>query len=964
MKKIIAIVILLLFITLSVAGVVSANSFRDELAAQQANVTAFCSDLAIRGMKITPDLDIVTSVSLEEVTLSYGEQIDVVIEVPSTGDYHIVFHYYPLNLSFEQNTINLLVNGELPMAEAEQVNLPNRFVFTDHTIRLNRRNVQIYPAQEMLRMWETWKLRTGNAIPGTCFLTLHLPAGSNRLSIIQTEGSMMLGEVSLLHASPLPSHQEYLTNFPQSDANDVIILEAEQFYYKNRDAIAIHNDSRTSVSPFSSSEVLFNAINPTTFGEGGDRLVYFIEITAAGFYNIGIRGNMPNRAALAAIATVTINDLMPIFMDIEINGQIPFAEFHNRKIDYDMQIRNIMFDDTPVFLTEGIHKIAFVINDSIYGIYANRVQELAAQVNEFSLALLRITGNNQDRNREWELDNYLPGLVTMMESWVAELEDIKATLLTFTDGRNNEVIQGMDMAIANIERLMEEPNTAPFRMSLITQGPNSTFQALQRAVIQLNMQSFTLDQIIVAGVDSKPEELPMIRQNIAFNMIESVRMLVHHEDPPPAPRDDPNTIDVWIRQSQQHFDVASNIINSHFVAETKVNVNLVMITDQQALALANAAGKQPDVILGLDSWYVQELAQRGALSNLRQFPGAQDLIETQSPGALLQMILDDQLFGLLEIQHFSMMYYRTDILDAFGLAVPQTWDDVLLMLPALQRNGMNFYTPLASTSALKAWPATMPFYALFGAEVYPEDGMGSLIGSQEGLEAMRFMTDLFMIYGMPMQVGSFFYDFRAGRLPIGIDGFNVYILLRHSAPEMEGLWNIAPIPGKMNEEGVIERWTTGGGGAVSIFKRSQKQEIAWEFVRWWLSDETQILHMQTLQSTYGPEFLWHSGNVNALTQMPIPQRHLAVIAEQIQWIKEAPRIPGGYTNEREVSNAFTRIVYSGYDVKTAVDNAVIRANREILRRMEEFGYVDQQGNILRPFRVPSIGDVERWRNEQ
>jgi hypothetical protein len=97
--------------------------------------------------------------------------------------------------------------------------------------------------------------------------------------------------------------------------------------------------------------------------------------------------------------------------------------------------------------------------------------------------------------------------------------------------------------------------------------------------------------------------------------------------------------------------------------------------------------------------------------------------------------------------------------------------------------------------------------------------------------------------------------------------------------------------------------------------------------------------------------------------MPVEEADLRVIMEQVPWVKEAPKIPGGYFTEREVSNAWNRIVFDDVDVRTAVDDAVMISNREITRKLEEFGYMED-GVMVRPYQVPTIEDVERWLRDE
>ena len=77
---------------------------------------------------------------------------------------------------------------------------------------------------------------------------------------------------------------------------------------------------------------------------------------------------------------------------------------------------------------------------------------------------------------------------------------------------------------------------------------------------------------------------------------------------------------------------------------------------------------------------------------------------------------------------------------------------------------------------------------------------------------------------------------------------------------------------------------------------------------------------------------------------------------------EASRIPGAYMVEREISNAWISIIYNDVNPRIALDQAVKTANREILYRMEEFGYVED-GEVLKPYIVPTIYNIEYWLKE-
>jgi len=120
-----------------------------------------------------------------------------------------------------------------------------------------------------------------------------------------------------------------------------------------------------------------------------------------------------------------------------------------------------------------------------------------------------------------------------------------------------------------------------------------------------------------------------------------------------------------------------------------------------------------------------------------------------------------------------------------------------------------------------------------------------------------------------------------------------------------------------------------------------------------------VAFQQELIMNYGLEYLWNSANLEAFKYSPIPEEHRAVILEQWQWLQEPVKLPGSYMQERELSNVWNRIVFDGANPRVAIDTSVTLINREIVRKMTEFGYI-RDGVRVRAVTVPSIEMVERW----
>jgi ABC-type glycerol-3-phosphate transport system substrate-binding protein len=428
-----------------------------------------------------------------------------------------------------------------------------------------------------------------------------------------------------------------------------------------------------------------------------------------------------------------------------------------------------------------------------------------------------------------------------------------------------------------------------------------------------------------------------------------------------SPVDD-EALQVWVNRPRQHVMLMQQLANQEFTAKTGIKVSLSLMPNEQKLILANASGKSPDVAMGVNEKFPYELALRGALTDFSQFPDVNRVLKQFAPGAMMPFMFDGGIYALPETQNFWVLYYRKDILDALKLKVPDTWDDVIEMLPALQRYGMNFYVPLADANALKSFSMTAPFIYQQGGELFSPDGTRTAIDSEEALKGFKLMTNIFTVYDMPLQVPSFYNHFRDGVLPIGISNFNTYVELTTAAPELAGWWKIAPYPGIKNDQGEVVRWAPGTGQGIVAFRDSGKQAQAWEFIKWWTSAEVQAEFGNMIETLYGPAYRWNSANLQAFSQLPWPKEDLNVILEQWKWLKDIPHVPGDYMLDRELSNAWNKVVFDGENQRKAIEDAVVLARREIVKKLEEFGYM-QEGQTLKTLKIPTIEEINKARGE-
>ena len=149
------------------------------------------------------------------------------------------------------------------------------------------------------------------------------------------------------------------------------------------------------------------------------------------------------------------------------------------------------------------------------------------------------------------------------------------------------------------------------------------------------------------------------------------------------------------------------------------------------------------------------------------------------------------------------MIYRKDILDALNLEVPETWDDLVGIIPYLEADNMSVY--LASNEYLTLGggtsSTTVPVNSIFlsmlyqqGYELYNESHTLSLMDQVDHMMVFKNWTEYYTNQGLNYSV-NLSTRFRKGEIPLAVVDYTYVNTLNVSAPEISGKWSIAKIPG-------------------------------------------------------------------------------------------------------------------------------------------------------------------------
>lgn len=290
------------------------------------------------------------------------------------------------------------------------------------------------------------------------------------------------------------------------------------------------------------------------------------------------------------------------------------------------------------------------------------------------------------------------------------------------------------------------------------------------------------------------------------------------------------------------------------------------------------------------------------------------------------------------------MFYRTDIFDELGLTYPNTWDDVIRMIPDLQKHNLEFYLPVPITQGSVV---NLPPNPIFSTMFYQNDGEFYINGNKEsgfnsglGPQIFETWTRFYTDYSFPVEA-NFANRFRSGQMPIGITYYNTYNTLSVFAPEIRGKWDFVPVPGTVVSDGnggtFIRRDTVSTGTGAIILEQSKKKDASWEYLKWWTSTETQVQFGREMEGILGAAARYPTANVTAMSMLPWTVNEYSKLSAQWDEVRGIPEVPGGYMTGRHLDNAFRLVYEDKSNPRETIYDYVQTINEEIAKKRREFG---------------------------
>ncbi len=879
--------------------------------------------------------------------VSAGDKVQIEVDAPQDGLYYAKLDYLSYDDSILPVKASMSVDGEFPFYESRNLEFDTTWKLSDEP-SYDRYDNETVTVPKKVIQWEE-KYIKDSSYRHSEPLKLELKKGKHILEFQIKEGNALIGGVTL----EAPQKDAAYSGSEKAEGSAIIEIEGEKYGFTNDSAIHAVAEYDTSLSPYEVKDTVLNTLDSDSFNSAGQKVTYTFEAPEPGNYYIALNYRQSEKTDF------------PVFVDVEVDGKIPNEAFRSYGMAYTTKYKTSTLEDSEgnklsVNLEKGSHTVSFTISMAPICYVMEEIDVIMSEVNDLALEITKVAGNNADKYRDLKLTRYIPDIEDTLRGYYDRLVELEKSAVQWSDSdKGVAVMSSLLIAAEQLKSLADSPDEIPYRIAELTTSQSSVTHFLATAVDNLITNDLAIDRLWIYQEGASLPKKPGIFKSAWMNVQRFVASFTEQAYSTKNTNED--HIQVWVNRSNQYVQIMQKMIDEYFTPETGIEVDISIMPDQYKLVLSNSSGSTPDVATGINYTVPYELAIRGALVNMMDFDDFKEAAADYEPGFFMTGTIDNGIYSMPETMNFWVMFYRSDIMEKLGIEVPQTMEEVIDILPDLQMRGLNFYYPTAGMILMRNFHGTTPLIVQQGGSLYyPTASEGTALGEEATVNGFTTLTDLFTIYNLPVNIDNFYQHFRNGDMPLGIADYATYNMLTNAAPELASSWDIALSPGTTKEDGTIDRSVCGCAEASVIFKSDdERQKKAWEFVKWWSSAETQAMFGQTIQISYGSEYIWPTANMKAFQQLPLETNAKNVIAETAKNVVDVPRVPGTYLLEREMSNTFNDIAVNANDARTRIDKAVKSINHEFDRKLEEFGYNDSNGSVIKDYKIPTLDTVKR-----
>ena len=854
--------------------------------------------------------------------------VEYTVNVSKDGLYNISLDYFPLPSRGVTIERSLMINGEIPFLGAERLMFPR--IWGDAGLsRFDNQGNEIRPSQIELPRWENiWFSDSLGYIANP--YSFYFKEGLNTIRLTGINEPIAIRSITLAAPVQTPSYREFFagvnkSKYSNARDNFIIKLQGERAARRSDASLyAIYDRSSGATEPASVATIRLNMIGGEPWRISGQWIEWDFDVPDDGMYRISIKGRQNYNRGFVSNRTVMIN------------GQIPVQEFSAVPFTYTNKWKyNTLSDnqgDILIPLERGSHTIRLKATLGGMGEVLNVMEESVYRLNAIYRKILVLTGPEPDVYRDYRVNEIYPEIMEAMELESRILYKLVDDLTRYSGERSAQAAGTLTLA-RQLEMFLRRPDKIP--RTLVNFKAN--ISSLGDSLIALSESQLDIDYILISA---EKAVLPPIRENFFVSAWHEIRsffasFFVDYDMIGNKYDDNPDVVEVWILAGRDQSSILKAMVDDTFTPLTGIRVNVKLVA-LDAVMPAVVAGTGPDIVLTVPQGDVVNYAVRKAVLDISKFPGYNDLIKELHESVIVPFRFQGGVYGLPETQYFHVMYYRKDIMDELDIALPDTWDDLIDILPIIQKNNMNVGVPSVANAAAPDFSNFLAHLFQRGGSLFNVEGSRALLDTEVAIDAFDFYTKFYTHYKTPV-VFDFVNRFRTGEMPLGFADYTWYNTLEVFAPEIRGLWGFSRMPGLKKFDGSIDRSVSTGTLASMIISDAQRPDLAWEFLKWWINSDTQLRFGRELESLMGSAARYPTANYEAFRRLPWGSQQMTVLDEQRSWAVGVPEVPGGYFVSRHITNAVRRILNEGMDTRETLLDYTITINDELIKKRKEFG---------------------------
>ena len=867
--------------------------------------------------------------------LAKGDTATFAFVVNQSGSYNIAVEFGNINELADGYEIQMEIDGKSPFKGSNQF-IFNPLWINEGGVRTLSNGDQVNSKQKHLDGFAVQILADKTSIdyePAVC----ELEAGVHTISVTSNGAPFSLKSIIFDNNIEVESYSDVKEEYVNysSYSGKQIVIEAEDSYYRTSYSLTAKSDnSSADISPSSPNTSFLNYIGGNTWNEPGQRIAWKFTAPEDGLYKIGF-----------LFKQNAIND-GNVYRSLKIDGKTPFAEANEIGFSYSSKWQFDSFADESendylIYLEKGDHILSLEATLSEVADAFNSLKNILEPLGNLYLDMVMITGETPDQNRDYELHKQIPEFVSTLETVSKNISSLEEKI--GTEYNINKELKG---TLKNMNRIITNMRSSLYTAHLQIPTYYTEYQTLSAWLYDITNMSLSLDKIIIA---SPNEDFDDTKANAFEKFVFWLKRYVasytnKYNAISSGDEGSQPTIKIWVNWGRDQVKVLNTLIQDSFTAENNINVRVEQVN--ATLVQGVISGNSPDLYLHLARTEPVNLAMRGVLYNLKNFDDYEEVLETFQKDAQIPYEYKGGCYALPDTQSFYVMFCRTDILAKMGIEIPKTWDEFLTATGILQRNNMNTYLPyvkITGAATVNIGAGGMSIFPTMlsqnGGEIYNEEKNSTVLNSKKSVDAFSFWTDFYTKYSLNPDE-NFYQRFRIGTSPLGIAAYTQYLTFKVSAPEIDGKWVISEIPGIVDENGNINNSCTGAGTGCAIMKSSKEKKAAWEFIKWWVSDEIQSRYSSEVEAIIGESGRTATASKGALSHLSWDSNSLEVITNQWSKVSEIPEVPGSYFVSRSIDQAFWETKQKKSSAKEAITEWNEICDQEVKRKIAEYAYKD------------------------